>query len=104
MYGAEPFTSYKTETNMVFLHYLLDVFYEYAALDGCLINNEYAHEYKMNVRSWLCIDDLLFTTRKKEDFSCVSPEHAVPPLCFKLKTIKTVLSDERAGYVWCSLE
>ena len=26
-----------------------DVFYEYAASDRCLINNEYAHEYKINV-------------------------------------------------------
>lgn len=51
LYGFEPFTSYHTETNMVFLHYLLDVFYECAALYWCLINNEYAHKYKMNVRS-----------------------------------------------------
>lgn len=35
------------ETNIVFFHYLLDVFNEHAALDGCLINNEYAHKYKI---------------------------------------------------------
>lgn len=45
LYGFEPFTSYHTETNMVFLHYLLDAFCECAALHWCLINNEYAHKY-----------------------------------------------------------
>lgn len=45
---VEPFTSYHSDTNMVFSHALLDVFCEYAALDGCLINNLYAHTYKIN--------------------------------------------------------
>lgn len=45
----------------LFLHYLVGVFYEHAAL----INNEYAHKYRNNFRLCLCIDDffvaLLFT-------------------------------------------
>lgn len=47
-YGVKPFTSYHTETNMVFLHDLLVVFCEYAALDGCFLNNLYARKYKIN--------------------------------------------------------
>lgn len=41
--------SYRTETNMVLLHYRLDVFEELAALDGCFINNECAHKYRVIV-------------------------------------------------------
>lgn len=48
---------------MAFLHCLRDVFYEYAALSWCLINNEYAHKQKkklkLNVYSWRITDDLL---------------------------------------------
>lgn len=105
-----------TETNIVFFHYLLDVFNEHAALDGCLINNEYAHKYKIK-SGRDCTDDLLqllcSLQVKKEDFLC-SPPNAVPPSVFQSQDSSSYVSNlqvkfntdfiktgREAGFVWC---